>query len=165
MIESALITVALVLMVIGVILSLVPFLPGPMIVWGIAFVYTLLDGFHHVGLLGLFIMTALMIFGSTSEVWMQLLGMRMRGGSCLTTLGSVAGGLLATFVLPIPIVGTVVGMVLGAWFVEFSRHGEMNNAVQAGSNAFWVYLLGTAAETAAAILILVVFILSVYVNS
>jgi uncharacterized protein YqgC (DUF456 family) len=163
--ETALIVIALVLMVIGVLLTFMPFLPGPMIVWAVGFVYTLIDGFEHVGLLALGVMTLLMIAGSTSELWMQLMGLQMHGTSCLSTLGSVVGGVVGTFVIPIPLLGTVAGMVIGALLFEFARQGELDPALQAGRNAFKVYLISTLAEFAAAVLILLVFILSLYLNS
>ncbi len=163
--ETILILIAIVMMGVGLLLTLVPFLPGPMIVWGIGFVFALIDGFERVTLLALAAMTLLMILGSTADLWMQAFGVNMKGGSCLATLGSILGGIVGTFLIPIPILGTVAGMVIGALLFEFMRQGELDPALQAGQNAFKVYLLSTLAELGASFGILVVFILSVWITN
>ncbi len=162
--ESALIILALVLMLLGLLFSFIPFIPGPLVVWGVGIVCAALTDFDRVTLLAAALMTALMIAGSTSDLWLPPLGMQMQGGSCLTSLGSVAGGLLGTFVIPIPLVGTVAGMVIGALLVEFMRVGEVGPAMQAGRAAFKFYLWGIVVEFTASVGILLVFAISVWIT-
>lgn len=162
--ETALIIIALVLMVIGVFLTLMPFLPGPILVWGVGFVTALLTGFDRVPLLAVVAMTGFMVVGSTSELWMQAFGLRMEGSSCLSTLGSILGGIIGTFAIPIPLIGTVAGMVIGALAFELMRQGQLDPALRAGKNAFKVYLLSTAAEFTASVAILLVFAASVWLT-
>jgi uncharacterized protein YqgC (DUF456 family) len=162
--DSALIAVAIILMAIGALLSVVPLMPGPLLVWGVGVIFAVIDGFERLTVPALAAMTVLMIAGSTSEVWMQFFGIRMEGSSCLSTIGSLAGGLVGTFVIPIPILGTVIGMVIGALAFELMRVGELDRALKAGHNTFKLYLVGFAVEFAASAAILGVFVLSVWLT-
>jgi uncharacterized protein len=162
--ETALIITALILMIIGLLLTLVPFVPGPILLWGVGMVTAILTGFDRVPLLAVLAMTGLMLVGSTAEIWMQFFGLRMEGSSCVSTLGGMIGGIVGTFMIPIPLVGTVIGMVLGALAFEFMRQGELELAIRAGQNAFQLYLLSVAAEFTASVGIFFVFALSVWVT-
>lgn len=160
MAESALGIIAVVLMVIAVVASLLPVVPGPALVWAIGLAYGALTGFTHVTGLSLILMTLLMILGSTTGWWMQALGMHAQGGSCLSILGALVGGLIGTFAIPIPFLGTIVGLVLGALLFEFARVGEFRQAMQSGGAALRGYLLSVLVEGGISILILAVFVIS-----
>ncbi len=160
--ESAMIVVALVLMGLSLLVSIVPFVPGPLLVWAVGLVFALLNDFQRVTYLAFGVMTVLMIAGSTSDYWMQALGFKIKGGSCLTTLGSISGGIVGTFFIPIPLFGTVIGMVLGALAVEMMRVGDWRAALGAGRTTFELYLIGVAFELTTSLAIAAVFAISVW---
>ena len=160
MAESVLGIIAVVLMIAAVVASLLPVVPGPALVWAIGLVYAVLTGFAHVTWLSISLMTILMILGSTTGWWTQILGMRADGGSCLSILGALVGGLIGTFAIPIPLLGTVIGLVLGALLFEFARVGEFRQAMQSGGVALRGYLLSVLVEGGISILILAVFVIS-----
>lgn len=160
--ESVMILVAFVMMGISLLVSIVPFVPGPLLIWAVGLVFAILNDFERVTYLAFGIMTVIMIAGATSDYWLQALGFRMKGGSCLTTLGSIGGGILGTFFLPIPLFGTVVGMVLGALAVELMRVGDMRSALEAGRTSLELYLIGVAFELTAGVAIVIVFAVSLW---
>lgn len=162
--ESVMIAVALVLMGISVFVSIIPFVPGPLLVWAIGLVFAILNDFERVTYLAFGVMTVIMIAGATSDYWMQALGFKMKGGSCLTTLGSIGGGIVGTFVIPVPLFGTVIGMVLGALGVELMRAGDWRRAVAAGRTSFELYLIGVAFEITASLAIAAVFVISIWLT-
>ncbi|NLE52444.1 MAG: DUF456 domain-containing protein [Chloroflexi bacterium] len=162
--ESVMIVVALVLMGVSVLVSVIPFVPGPLLVWAVGLVFAILNDFERVTYLAFGVMTVIMIAGSTSDYWMQALGFKMKGGSCLTTLGSIGGGIVGTFAIPVPLFGTVIGMVLGALAVELMRVGDWRSAVAAGRTSFELYLIGVAFEITASLLIGAVFALSIWLT-
>jgi uncharacterized protein YqgC (DUF456 family) len=82
----------------------------------------------------------------------------------MASLGSLIGGLVGTFVLPIPLIGTVAGMVIGALLFEFMRVGEMQQATRAGRIAFKTYLLGIVTEFASSVAIVLIFAASVWLT-
>lgn len=153
-------TLVIVAMALSSLASFVPYIPGPVLVWGIGAAYAAFTGLERVTFLALIAMTGLMMIGSTADFWMQLAGMRMKGGSCLATLGSLIGGALATFL--IPILGTLIGMIGGALAIEFLHKGELDPALDAGKNALQVYLLSAITEFGSSLLILAIFLLSIW---
>ncbi|MBN1202596.1 MAG: DUF456 domain-containing protein [Anaerolineae bacterium] len=164
MAESVLIVIAFALMIVGLGLTVIPFVPGPLLVWAVGLVFAILNGFERVPYISLAVMTLIMLAGSTTEFWTPLLGLRTEGSSCMATLGSLIGGLAGTFMIPIPIIGTVAGMVIGALLFEFLRQGELQGAARAGGTALKLYLLGVVFEFASSVAILLVFAVSIYLT-
>ncbi|HVU14903.1 MAG TPA: hypothetical protein VHD90_26695, partial [Phototrophicaceae bacterium] len=70
--ESGLTVIAGVLMVIALFASLLPFLPGPFMLWLISIVYGVLTGFQHLTVLSAVVITALMIIATTKDIWMPI---------------------------------------------------------------------------------------------
>lgn len=156
--ESALMVIALVLMVISLPVSIIPFISGPLLQWVIVLVFAILTGFERVTVPAFALITLIMLAGTTSDLWLPVIGVSVQGGSCLTSLGSIFGALAGSFLIPIPILGTVIGMVGGALLVELARLGEWRAAMQAGGLAFKLYLAGILLEVALSVLMLAVFV-------
>lgn len=158
--DSLLLATASVMMVVALVLAFVPLLPGAVLVWAVALAYGALNGFAHVTPGALLVITALMIVGSTCDLWLPLLGVKTGGLSCLGALGSLIGGTLATFLIPLPIAGTLIGAVVGALLAELARFRQLRKALQAGQSAAKMFVLSYIVELAASIAIAVVFFIS-----
>ena len=164
MIETTSIAIALTLMIVSLVVSLIPFIPGPALLWGIGLVFAILNDFERVTIPAVVIMTILMVIGSTNEIWLRYLGMRSRGGSCWGTIGSIIGGILGTGLIPIPILGTLIGAIVGALLVEFMRIGEIQQAVDAGRSVLEMYVVGIVVEFGISLGIFAVFAASLYLT-
>ena len=162
--EIVLIPLAILLMLLALPASLLPAVPGPALVWAIGVIFAVLTGFARVGWPSVAVMTVLMVLGSASGWWMQALGMRSQGSSCLAILGALLGGLVGTFAIPIPILGTLLGLVMGAILFEFLRAGELNLAIRTGGAAAAGYALSTIVEVGISLLIFAVFIASLLIS-
>lgn len=158
--QTAVLTGGTILLIIAFILSFIPIMPGAMLVWGVAIVTAFLDGFVHITPLAAIIVTVLMIVNVTSDVWLPMLGVRTSGLTCLGAVGSFIGGLAGTFVIPLPILGTLIGTVIGALAVELLYFGEMRKAVRAGRVALQLFIVGYILEIAASASIVLVFLVS-----
>lgn len=158
--EDASVALIVVFMVAGMFLAFIPFVPGPALVWVIGFAYALITDFERITVLAVILMTVLMLLGATSDVWLRAMGVSTRGTSCWGTTGSFIGGLLGTFFIPIPVLGTVIGLILGALLVEFMRLGEIKPAVSAGRSALELFILGKMVEFGMSTAIVIVFIIS-----
>jgi len=159
--ETGLLTLATILMIGGVIAAFIPILPGALIVWGIAIVYGLLDNFQHVTPAAAIVMTALMIIGSANDLWLPVIGIRTGGLSCLSAVGGFAGGLIGTFVIPIPFGGTLIGCVLGALIAEYLRIRQLRDAIRAGKTQATLFIVSYVVELAASLLIFGVYLVSI----
>src|SRR5262249_19374162 len=101
--ESGLTIIAGMLMLIALVASvLLPFIPGPFILWGIGMIFGVLTGFAHFTGLSAVISTLLMIVATTKDLWMPIVGMKRYNLSCSTALGMFFGGIVGTFAIPIP---------------------------------------------------------------
>jgi uncharacterized protein YqgC (DUF456 family) len=72
------------------------------------------------------------------------------------------GGLIGTFVIPVPLVGSLLGAVAGALLVEFVRMRQLRGAIKAGTVAAKIFFIGYVIEVGSAIAVFVVYLFSVY---
>lgn len=160
--DSLLIPLAVLGMGITLALSFVPFVPGTAIIWAIGTVFAVLTNFERATPAAILIMTVLMVVGSTSEIWMPVLGIRSKGLSCLSTVGSVIGSIVGTFLIPIPLVGTIIGAIAGALLVELARGRQVRRAMQAGRSVFQLYLIGIVVQFVTGLVMFAVFLVSLW---
>lgn len=159
--QTGLTIIALVLMVAAAILSLLPFVPGHLLLWGISLVYAILTNFQEVTIISMILITGLMLLRATSDFWMPLLGVKSGSLSCAAAFGTIIGGLIGTFTIPIPILGTLLGAVAGAVVMEILRVGDLRLALKAGNFAFRTFVLGMIFEVLINLAIIGVFFSSV----
>lgn len=159
--QSTLLLIAIGAMIVMAFVSIVPFIPGPLLVWGIGLVAAVLTGFDRVPLGAVILTFFLMLVGTFQEYWLPIFGVRAEGLSCLGAIGSIVGGIAGTFLIPVPILGTIIGTVAGALLVEYARIQEMRHAYQAGMTAFRLYLWGVLVEFIFSVGIIIVFIISI----
>jgi uncharacterized protein YqgC (DUF456 family) len=162
--ESTLTIIAGVAMVGALFLSLLPFLPGPLVLWGISLVYGILTNFQHLTVLSMILITILMLIATSKDIWMPIIGMKTYGVSCSSAFGMMVGGLVGTFTIPIPILGTLIGAIIGAVLMELLNVGDTSRALRAGGIAFKAFILGMITEFGFNVLIVGVFFASVLVG-
>ncbi len=161
------ITLAIVFMVIGLIGTIVPILPGAVITGAAAFAYAWGTDFEIVSLpLALFFVVIAAI-GTTADVWMPLLGAKKTGAPLKTIVfgmvGSVIGFFLGSFVpLLGNLVGAVVGYIVGLIVGEYLRLEDWNQAIHAGIGGLVGWGLATVVQFVTALLILILFITAVW---
>ena len=160
--EETGINLVVIIMTVGVFLSAIPFVPGPVLVWALGASYAFLDGFDRITPAATVIMSIFMIASITSDFWLTPLGVKAQGGSCLSAVGTAVGGLIGTFAIPIPVVGTLVGGVAGAGLVEMVRIRNVHIALRASRAAFMMFIVGMIVEVGLSALILVVFVISAW---
>ncbi|MFA5865630.1 MAG: DUF456 domain-containing protein [Phycisphaerae bacterium] len=91
----------------------------------------------------LIVITALALFGELAEFLSGVLAVRKAGGTKRGTTGAVFGAILfaicGTFIIPIPIIGSVAGACFGAFIgalaLEFTGGRTMRDSVHSGLGA------------------------------
>ncbi len=138
------------LLILGLIGSVLPVLPGPLFIWIGAFVWSWSTGFQELGWPWLIVMGLLAIMAWSSDLFINTTISRRAGASWKSILGAIVGGIAGGILLSgvVPILGAIVGAALGAligmWLIEYwdKRNGRAaNKAVQA-------YLLSMALASA-----------------
>src|SRR5690349_17525193 len=119
-----------ILMVAALVVSFIPILPGTVIVWIAAMAIGLISQWARFTTVAGIAATAIMIFSVSSDFWLPALGIKTGGLTCLGAIGSLIGGLIGTFLIPLPVCGTLVGAVLGALIIEMIHFRNMQKALQ-----------------------------------
>lgn len=82
-----------------------------------------------------------------------------RAGACWVALFR---GIMGTFLIPIPILGTLIGAVLGALVIELLYHREAPKAFQAGRAVIETYLISIVVGFCMSACILATFLASIW---
>jgi uncharacterized protein YqgC (DUF456 family) len=128
--------IAYILIAIGLAGSVIPVLPGPMLIWFGAFVWAWGDDFARIGWGTLVVLGVLALVAWGSDIFLSTVMSRRAGASWKAIIGAIAGGLIgATFLSALPLLGTVLGAILGAiagmWLVEYWDKGNTRAATTA----------------------------------
>jgi hypothetical protein len=152
--------VTIILLIIALILAAIPVMPGSVLPWLVALAAAVIDGFGQITTHALIVMTIVMVISQLSDFWLPLLGIQTGGMSCLGAVGAFAGGLIGTFAIPIPLVGTLAGSVLGALVVDYLHQRQVGAAIEAGKQAAKLFVVGYAVRIVSSILVVAIAIFS-----
>ncbi len=113
---SPLAVLAYLLMFVGLIGSVLPLVPGPLLIWLGALLWAANDGFQSVGWPTLLFLGILTVIAWSSDLVLTSVFSRRMGASWKAVLGAIVGGLAGGLLLGgwIPIVGTLLATILGA---------------------------------------------------
>ena len=131
---------AAVLIVVGVIGTILPALPGVPLVFAGMFVAAWADGFQHVGLWTLVGLGVLTLIAVAVDFLAGLAGAKRVGASRLALIGAAVGTLVGLF---FGIAGLLLGPFLGALIGELFAGGTLQRAANVGVGAWIGFLVGT----------------------
>ena len=160
--EPLLIIITLTLMIGSLFLILVPSIPVTALEWAIAIIFGAMTGFTRLPLIAAVLITAMMILGISSGVWMPLFGLKGRNVSCMGLVAFFIGMIIGT---PVPIVGSFIGGMLAVFLLEFVRTGDHDHAFQSGETAFWVVLASMFVEFLMAVTVVITTIISIVITA
>jgi uncharacterized protein YqgC (DUF456 family) len=138
---------AYLLIILGLIGSFLPFMPGPLLIWLGALLWAWVDGFQAVGWPTLVVLGIVVLLAGASDLVLTTFGSRKAGAGWKTVAGAIAGGIVGAILLSgvLPVIGTVLGTILGAVMgitvVEFYEKRDWRQAFQVSKG----YILGSLA--------------------
>lgn len=165
--------VLVVVMVIGIIGTVVPIIPGVSLILGAIAIWLVATGFQTLTL-PIIAAIAILIVGIGVEYLAAYVGARQFGASSWAQVGAVIGLLIGIFgllpALPFggPIVGVFVGPVLGAFVGEFLYRRTLSfwsrtmQSLRACVGVIVGTLVGSVVEVVIAIVAVVVFIMNTF---
>lgn len=153
--------IAVAFILVGIVGIVVPILPGMLLVWFTVVVYAWRTGFVAVGWPTLTFVTIIALITGLSNVWLPLLGAKKTGAAKRALALGVVGAILGTFIIPIPLLGTVVGYAIGIFLGEYLKQRDLKIALRASLGGVAGWGISTVVEIAGAILILVIFCVQV----
>ena len=160
--QSALIFLVGLIMLVGLAGMIVPVLPGMAVIWVGALVYGVVGGFGVWGPWLFAAITLLTIAGYGVQLLLTHLGALHTGASWQALLASLALGTIGFFL--VPIVGALLGAVLGLFIVEYRRRKDAREAWQATRGALVGYLLGFGLELVVGLMMIGLWVVWVLVG-
>lgn len=159
------------LMMVGIIFTVVPPIPGTLIIWGAAIGYGLTVGWEQLGWWTFAILTVLMLAGLVADFLGGQFGARIGGASCLAiVLGTILGFVLGILgsIVGTPVVGCFAGLLGtlgGILLVERVRYKDWSTAINAAKGFFAGNVVGIMARFTAGVLMFGVFLVRVYLGN
>jgi uncharacterized protein len=154
--------VVLLVMLVGLVGVLVPFLPGLVLVWAAGIAWVWFDGHGPAHLFVGVVLTGLLAVGIVAKYVLPARSASGAGAPKSTLLVGAAGAVVGFFV--IPVVGLVVGGVAAVYLAELARLQDLGLAWR----STWAVLrgigIGMLVELTAALLMVGVWTLAVLVT-
>lgn len=149
-------------MLVGLIGSVVPGLPGSPLVLLAAILHRLYFGDKSVSNLVLIVLVLLMLASLGLDFLATVVGARKLGATWRGAVGAVVGGMIGLFFgLP----GIILGPFLGAVLLELLGRKEFKKALQAGTGAVLGLLLGAVGKFALCVMMILLFAVNVVLRS
>lgn len=155
---------AYILIILGLIGSLLPLFPGPLLIWLGALLWGWADGFQAVGWPTLVVLGLLMVIAWMSDLILTTFGTRKAGADWKAVAGALTGGIAGAVLLGglLPVVGAVAGTILGAiagiLVVEYSDKRDWRRAFQASKGYILGSLAARAVEIFVSLLMIAIFV-------
>lgn len=143
-------------MVAGILGTIIPLLPGLPIVWAAALVYGIAAGFGVVGWVSFAMITAVGIGGMAAGFLVPQRKVQGGGAPFSTTVVGAIGGIIGFFV--IPVVGIVIGAVLGILVAERARTRDWGAAWASTKRALVGFGIGALVQMGAGVVMMLIWI-------
>jgi uncharacterized protein YqgC (DUF456 family) len=152
---------AVALIVIGVIGTFLPVLPGAALVFGGMLLAAWIDGFQRVGWITLVILGLLTALVFVVDIVSGFLGAKRVGASKLAIVGAAIGTVVGLF---FGIVGILIAPFIGAVLGEVIARGQLAPAARVGVATWIGMLVGTLAKFALVLAMVGVFVASYLID-
>lgn len=156
--DIALLIIGFILMLVGIIGSFLPVLPGPPISWvGLLLLYLTKAVPDDWWVLGITAAIAILVFAL--DYIIPAIGTKKFGGSKAGMIGTVIGLLVAIFFPILGIFGIIIWPFIGALVGELINKTDQKTALKAAFGSFIGFLTGTFLKFVLAISYLVIYIM------
>ncbi len=147
---------SMILVIVGLIGTVVPGIPGTILIFLGALLYGFLEGFQAVGWPTLVVLGLLTVVATTADVWATSVGARLGGASGWSIVGGMVGGLVGLLVFTLP--GAIIGALVGVLAVEILRARDWRKALKAGGGWAVGWILATALQAGIGLVMAVIFV-------
>lgn len=129
LLHSILFGVTVIGILIGLIGTIVPILPGPLLIFISVFGYAFLNQWQEPQLWITLLLLFMTAITGTSDIWLPYLGAAKSSGSKRASIYGIIGGIAGMFVGFVP--GSIIGYALGVLLGTYQKHGDWQKAFRA----------------------------------
>lgn len=144
-----------ILMLVGLIGTVLPILPGTILIFAGALLYALIEGFQAVGWPTLVVLGILAAVATTADLWASSIGAKIGGASGWSVAIGLLAGLVGFVVFSLP--GAIIGAILGVLLTEIVRVGDWRQALKAGSGWVVGWILSTLVQLGIGLVMVAIF--------
>lgn len=152
---------AITLIIVGVVGTIAPVLPGAALVFAGMLVAAWIDHFQRIGWITLTLLGLLTLSVFVIDVFAALIGAKRVGASRLALIGATVGTVVGLF---FGILGVLLGPFAGAVVGELMHRGRLDVATRVGFGTWLGMAIGALAKIAVVLTMLGVFIVSYIVG-
>lgn len=153
--------IAIILVIAGLVGTVLPALPGPILVFGGLLLAAWIEGFDKVGWAPLIVLGVLTALTFAADIVATGAGAKKAGASKQAVIGALLGSVAGIF---FGIIGIFIGPFLGAATGEFLAKRDLVRAGQVGYGTLFGLVLGAAMKIALALAMVGVFVTAYFVN-
>lgn len=154
--ESLTFGLAVAFMLLALVGTILPVVPGTFLAWLTALIYGFVTGFAAINWGVLAVLTLIALVTGTADFWLPLLGAKKTGASGRSILLGVVGGIIGT--LFAPLIGTVIGYALGILLGEYMKHRDWQVAWRASLGGLAGWGIATAVQMGGVLLMMLIFV-------
>jgi len=143
-------------MAVGLVGVILPFVPGTVLIWGAGLVYGLVEGFDAAGWGWFAAMTVLAVLGQIGQYALPSRAGLEAGASWKVLAVGALAGIVGFFV--IPVVGLPIGAVLGVLAAEYGETGDWARALTLTRQVVIGFGLGILSEFLAGLLMILTWV-------
>ncbi len=152
------------LLIVGLIGVIVPILPGIFMIWLGVLVYVWRDNFETLSLATFIFISLIVIVAGLSDIWLPIFGARKGGAAKRTILTGLLGAILGSFLIPIPLIGTIVGYAVGVLLGEYHKRRDWDAAWRASKGGLAGWGIATIIQLVAGLFVILVFAWAVLIG-
>jgi len=148
--------------VIGLFGTVLPIIPGLIIIWIASLFYAAgVVGFDEFSPWVFVLITLIGLAAGTSNIWLAALGAKTTGASWRTLIVGFIGSIAGTFMIPIPILGTIAGYMAGLLLSEYVRQGALRPAAKTAFGGMVGWGISTVVELVGGVLMILLVVTQV----
>ena len=155
-VATIVLALALLVMLVGLLGTFLPVVPGTILIFLAALCYALIEHFHTVGWPTLLVLGLLTAVGTTADIWASSVGAKAGGASGWSVVAGLVGGLVGLLVLSLP--GAILGAILAVLAVEIYRAGDWRKALKAGGGWAVGWILSVVIRLGIGLLMVALFV-------
>ena len=144
------------IMLVGLIGTVLPIIPGTILIFAGALLYSLVDGFQVVGWPALVVLGVLAAVATTADLWASSIGAKIGGASGWSVVIGMLAGLVGFVVFNLP--GAIIGAIAGVLLTEIVRVGDWRQALKAGSGWVVGWILSTVVQLGIGLIMVAIFV-------
>ncbi|MCO5182597.1 MAG: DUF456 domain-containing protein [Anaerolineae bacterium] len=148
--------IAVAFIVLGLIGTIVPAIPGPFLIWFTMLIYAWLDGFEAITPATMIVLTVIFLVIASADIWMAMLGAKVVGTSRRAMVYGIIGGIIGFF-SPLNLIGAILGYALGVLLGQYQIHRDWRVAIKASLGGLAGIGVSAMVQLGGGIMMLIIF--------